>query len=107
MGYCTGPVAAYPVRMTYVPREWSPSLVDMERIGATCSMTLARFGRCSLIFTPGAEVSIGLNSPPLAWPGFRSKVSVWLGPPVIHSKMQARLRVWFWAASSAKRGSQF
>ena len=38
---------------------------------------------------PGTAVGIGLNSPPLAVPGFRSKVSLWLGPPSIHRRMQA------------------
>ena len=48
---------------------------------------LASLGRCSLIRMPGTAVSIALNGPPLAWPGLRSKVSIWLGPPVIQSRM--------------------
>ncbi len=48
---------------------------------------LASLGRCSLIMMPGTAVSMALNSPPLAWPGLGSNVSVWLGPPVIQSRM--------------------
>ena len=48
---------------------------------------LASLGRCSLIKMPGTAVSMALNSPPLAWPGLGSKVSIWLGPPVIQSRM--------------------
>src|SRR5262249_20244569 len=36
---------------------------------------------------PGTEVAIGRNSPASGVPGFMSKVSFWLGPPSIHSKM--------------------
>src|SRR4051794_8614093 len=41
---------------------------------------------------PGTRVSIALNGPPFAWPGLRSNVSIWLGPPAIHSRMHERLR---------------
>src|SRR5437763_1444432 len=51
-------------------------------------MSLASFGRCSLTSTPGAEVLIGLNSPAPLLSGLRSKVSLWLGPPSIHRRMQ-------------------
>src|SRR5579875_63438 len=37
---------------------------------------------------PGTTVEIGLNSPPSLVPGFKSKVSLWLGPPSIHKRMQ-------------------
>ena len=37
---------------------------------------------------PGTAVVIGLNSPASLVPGLRSKVSLWLGPPSIHSRMQ-------------------
>ena len=51
---------------------------------------LATLGRCSVIFTPGAEVSIGLNGPPFfSLSGFRSQMSRWLGPPPIQSTMHA------------------
>ena len=47
---------------------------------------------CSLILTPGAEVSIGLNGPPFfSLSGFRSQMSRWLGPPDIQRTMQLRL----------------
>src|ERR1017187_8853175 len=53
---------------------------------------LATLGRCSVIFTPGADVSIGLKGPPFfSLSGFKSQMSRWLGPPPIHSTMQLRL----------------
>ena len=42
------------------------------------------------------------NGPPLAWPGFRSKVSIWLGPPFIQSRMHDRFRCGLDAASAAR-----
>src|SRR5262249_39754145 len=59
-------------------------------------------GRCSLIWMPGTAVGMALYGPPLTWPGFRSKVSIWLGPPVIHRRMQAFLRFGCAAASLAR-----
>src|SRR5262249_1419545 len=61
---------------------------------------------CSPTRTPAAAVSMALNCPPLGWPGFGSKVSVWLGPPLIQSRMQARLRSGLLTASRASAGSQ-
>src|SRR5437016_617058 len=55
-------------------------------------MWRASFGRCSLMRIPLTEVSISLNGPPVGWPGLRSKVSIWLGPPVIQRKMTDRAR---------------
>src|SRR5207245_4666549 len=55
---------------------------------------------------PGTLVTIGLNGPAFSWPGFKSNVSSWLGPPLIHSKMQERFRCGFLAASSARAPSQ-
>src|ERR1700722_10770658 len=52
---------------------------------------LAIRGRCSEIETPGVRVAMALNGPPCAWPGFKSNVSVWLGPPFIQSRRQDRL----------------
>src|SRR5262245_56273013 len=78
----------------------------MERMTASLSPCLASFGRCSLKRTPGAFVAISLNGPPLACPGLRSKVSIWLGPPFIHKRMHARLRCGSFAAASAMRSSQ-
>ena len=69
-------------------------------------MCLATFGRCSLILMPGTLVAISLKGPPLAWPGLRSKVSIWLGPPFIHSRMHERLRCGSSAAAAASRPSQ-
>src|SRR5437667_4278611 len=59
----------------------------MLRTTTPWCMTLAVFARCSLISMPGAEVAIGLNSPAPLLCGLRSKVSLWLGPPAIHSRM--------------------
>ncbi len=73
---------------------------------ATSFISLATFGRCSQICMPGTAVSIGLNVPPLAWPGFMSKVSIWLGPPLIHSKMHARFRAGSAAALAASDSIQ-
>jgi hypothetical protein len=69
---------------------------------------LATPGRCSLMRTPGAAVAISLKGPPLACPGFKSKVSVWLGPPFIHSKMHDLpcLAAALPAAAAANRGNQ-
>src|SRR5262249_21437979 len=61
---------------------------------------------CSLIRMPGTLVSVAANGPPLAWPGFRSNVSIWLGPPLIHSRTHDRLRCGFAAASAASASSQ-
>src|SRR5205807_3308128 len=47
----------------------------------------ANRGKCSLMRMPGTAVGISLKGPPWAVPGFRSKVSLWLGPPSIHSRM--------------------
>jgi len=85
---------------------WSPSLVVIERTGTTCCIILANFGRCSEIFTPGTAVSIGLIGPPFLCPGFKSNVSIWLGPPVIQSSMQARFRFGSLAVPSANALSQ-
>src|SRR5262245_6724032 len=54
---------------------------------AACCISLAYGGKCSLMWMPETLVSIGLKVPALAVPGFRSKVSLWLGPPAIHRRM--------------------
>src|SRR4051794_12444530 len=51
---------------------------------------------------PGAAVSIDLNGPPWAWPVLGSKVSVWLGPPVIQSRMHDFRRFGSSAAEAAR-----
>src|SRR5262245_51512410 len=78
----------------------------MERINARLSICLESLGKYSLIVIPGTEVSIALRPPPLSWAGFGSKVSNWLGPPVIHNRMHARLRSRRFAVWSASAGSQ-
>ena len=55
-------------------------------------MTLAVCSQPSAIWMPGTAVSIALVSPPLSVPGLGSKVSSWLGPPAIQSRMQAICR---------------
>src|SRR5215831_18922338 len=77
----------------------------MERRIAKCLALVARRGRCSLNFMPGTLVAISLEGPPFLWPGFKSKVSIWLGPPFIHNRIQARLRSEL-VAASARRSSQ-
>src|SRR5262245_53792019 len=69
-------------------------------------MCRATWGRCSLMRMPGTAVWISLNGPPLACPGLRSKVSIWLGPPAIHSRMHDRLRRGSFAAVEARALNQ-
>src|SRR5260221_11164797 len=78
----------------------------MERMMASLSARLASWGKCSEKGMRATLVAISLNGPPLAWPGLRSQVSIWLGPPFIHSRMQARLRWGSLALSWANRPSQ-
>src|SRR5947209_2838714 len=78
----------------------------MDRITTDLSMKRATFGRCSLMRTPGAEVAISLYGPPLEVPGFKSKVSIWLGPPVIHRRMHERRRCGLAAVSAANASNQ-
>ena len=66
----------------------------------------ASLGRCSLMRMPGTAVSMALNSPPLAWPGLGSNVSIWLGPPVIQSRMHDLRRPGSAAASAASDSIQ-
>src|SRR5262245_48257366 len=79
----------------------------MPRRMAPWFISLATLGKCSLISMPDTEVWIGLNSPALSVPGFMSKVSLWVGPPSIHSRMQALCLVPLsWAAWAARRSNQ-
>src|SRR5262249_50531905 len=55
---------------------------------------------------PGTEVAIGRNSPASLVPGFMSKVSFWLGPPSIHSRMHDLCLTPDPAACAAIRSSQ-
>src|SRR3954452_2291748 len=75
--------------MRNVARGCWPSLPVIERMRQRSSVDLAILGRFSLIWTPAIVVGMVLVSPPLAWPGLGSNVSNWLGPPPIHSRMQA------------------
>ena len=58
-------------------------------------------GRCSLIWMPDTAVSIAFDGPPFGCPTFKSNVSVCVGPPAIHSKMNAFGLVPASAASAA------
>src|SRR5437588_1419131 len=78
----------------------------MDRMTAMRSANRAIFGRCSLILMPGTLVAVSLKDPPLAWPGLRSNVSIWLGPPFIHNRMHERLRCGWEAVSAARLSSQ-
>src|SRR6185312_8071039 len=62
----------------------------MLRMMARRSEKWASFGKCSAMRMPGVLVSMPLMGPPLSVPGLGSKVSIWLGPPFIQSRMQAR-----------------
>src|SRR5436190_12011248 len=55
------------------------------------SMRAACFGRCSQIIVPGTRVRITLKGPRFSGgrDGLGSQVSIWLGPPAIHSRMTA------------------
>src|SRR5947209_19314757 len=78
----------------------------MPRNSAILSVCWASLGRCSLISMPGTLVWIGLNSPAPALCGLRSNVSLWLGPPSIHSRMHDLVLSFAWAARVARTLSQ-
>src|SRR5262249_35558456 len=105
-GYSIGPCGTYPVRSRYVARPWSPSLLFRDRPVAGCAGGLPGCGRASVMRRPGTLVSAAANGPPLACPGFRSNVSIWLGPPLIHKRTHDRLRCGFFASSAASASSQ-
>ena len=53
-------------------------------------MSFMRFAICgisSLMWTPGTEVGMAANGPPVGRPGFGSHVSNWLAPPASQSRM--------------------
>src|SRR5579863_594163 len=91
--------------MKYLARACAPSGVVIERTRTPRSITLATFGRCSLISIPEAAVLIGLKVPAPLLSGLRSKVSFWLGPPSIHSRMHDLAGVFLPAAALASTGS--
>ena len=83
-------------------RPWSPSLVLIERMSARWSVCRRELRQ--VLADPDARdavVAIALYGPPLAWPGLRSNVSIWLGPPFIQSRMHDRRRCGLGAASAA------
>src|SRR6266536_661046 len=55
---------------------------------------------------PGTLVAIGRNSPASRVPGFMSNVSLWLGPPSIHSRIQDLCRAPVVVAFAASTSSQ-
>src|ERR1019366_2163842 len=65
------------------------SLLVMLRTSAISCARSASRGRCSLSVMPGTRVLRALNEPPVGLPGLGSKVSMWLGPPLSHKRMQA------------------
>ena len=87
-------------------RPWSPSLELIERMMARSLAWRASFGKCGPSSIPGTVVWIGLNGPLLAWPGLGSKVSVWLGPPDIQSRMHDLRRLGCAAVSAARASIQ-
>src|SRR5260370_750468 len=88
-----------------VARPCSPSLWRIERRAACYVPCWGTLGRCALI-SRSAGASRSRKGPPFLWPGLRSKVSVWLGPPLIHRRMQLRLRSLLLATSAASVSSQ-
>jgi hypothetical protein len=64
----------------------------IERIRAMSFICCATLGHRSATSTPGTAVGIALVGPPVAVPGLGSKVSNWLGPPFMNSRMQAMPR---------------
>src|SRR5262245_11487296 len=88
-GWTMPPDGPYPVCNRYVARPWLPSLDVIERMTAKSRITPAVLVQCSAMAIPGADVPIALVGPWFSAPGLGSKVSNWLGPPAIQSKMQA------------------
>jgi hypothetical protein len=78
----------------------------MPRMMAACRVSRAKFGHSSQISIPGTAVAMGLKGPPCSVPGLRSKVSLWLGPPAIHSRMHDFGRALAAAAPRASAGNQ-
>ena len=72
-----------------------------ERITASLSATAPIFGRYSHTWRPVTLLALGRNGPPVLRPGFMSKVSIWLAPPFIHSRMHRFL--FFVTCSAALR----
>src|SRR3954453_1152407 len=59
----------------------------MPRSRAQSVIPFATFGSVSHTWTPGTAVGIGLNAL-VPFSGLGSKVSMWLAPPVMNSRMQ-------------------
>ena len=64
----------------------------MERTTARCSAWAASFGRCWQNCIPDTAVSMAVKGPLVSAPGLGSNVSMWLGPPLSHNRMQALAR---------------
>src|SRR5437762_11005396 len=75
----------------------------MLRMMPRSLMAAASLVKCSLIRNPGTAVAISFEGPPFLWPGLRSQVSVWLGPPDIHRTMHALAG--FFPAAAASLGN--
>src|SRR5258708_1806535 len=86
-GYSIVPSLSRPVFIRYVLPVWSPLRWVIERIRVRWLVTFASRGRTLLIFTPLTLVSMAPNRPPLGSSGLGSNVSIWLGPPPIHTRM--------------------
>src|SRR5262245_31964840 len=78
----------------------------MPRSTAAWFMSLATSARCWLISIPDALVLIGLNSPAPLLSGFRSRVSLWLGPPSIQRRMQRLAFAFGLAGDSSARAAR-
>src|SRR5262245_56087920 len=78
----------------------------MPRRTAAWFISLATSGRCWLISIPGALVLIGLNSPAPLLSGFRSSVSLWLGPPSLQRRMQRLAFAFGLAGDSSARAAR-
>ena len=78
--------------------------------GADDGHLVAELGDLRQMFADLDAGGRGLNlleGPPLAWPGLRSKVSIWLGPPFIHRRMHGVLALsGSLAVSAASASSQ-
>ncbi len=71
----------------WIPPGWSTCEVRIERITANLSICCEIFGINSQTRVPATLVEISRNKPPVGRPIFMSKVSNWLAPPFIQSRM--------------------
>lgn len=68
---------------------WFECLQSTDRMIVNWSSIAACFGRCSQMIVPGSFVCVTPNGPRFMYgrSGFGSQVSMWLGPPAIHSRI--------------------